>query len=35
MIDNNMKYYRYFNIDIVGGYYPFDDHEMLKVFILN
>ena len=32
--DDNIKYYRYFSIDTVGGYYPFDDYEMLKVFIL-
>ena len=23
--EENMKYYRYFSIDTIGGYYPFDD----------
>ena len=30
---NNMKYYRYLSIDTVGGYFPFDDFDMLKIFI--
>ena len=29
----NIKYYRYFNIKTIGGYYPFDDFVMLKTFI--
>ena len=31
--EENMKYYRYFSIDTIGGYYPFDDFEMIKLFI--
>ena len=31
--EENMKYYRYFSIDTIGGYYPFDDFEMMKLFI--
>ena len=30
---DNMIYYRYLSIDTVGGYYPFDDFDMLKLFI--
>ena len=29
----NIKYYRYFSVDTVGGYYPFDEFDMLKTFI--
>ena len=28
-----MKFYRYFSIDTIGGYYPYDDFDMLKTFI--
>ena len=31
--EENMKYYRYFSISTLGGYYPFDDFDMLKLFI--
>ena len=31
--EENIKYYRYFSIDTIGGYYPFDDFEMMKLFI--
>ena len=31
--EENMKYYRYFSIDTIGGYYPFDDFDMIKLFI--
>ena len=31
--EQNIKYYRYFSINTVGGYYPFDDFDILKIFI--
>ena len=31
--EENIKYYRYFSIDTIGGYYPFDDFDMIKLFI--
>ena len=31
--EEKIKYYRYFSINIIGGYYPFDDFCMLKIFI--
>ena len=31
--EKNMEYYRYFSIKIIGDYYPFDDFDMLKLFL--
>ena len=31
--EENIKYYRYFSINTIGGYYPFDNFDMLKTFI--
>ena len=31
--EKNMEYYRYFSIKIIGNYYPFDDFDMLKLFL--
>ena len=31
--NNNMKYYRYFSINVIGSYYTFDDYDMLKLLI--
>ena len=31
--DENFEYYRYFCVKIMGGYYSFDDFNMLKLFI--
>ena len=31
--EKNMEYYRYFSIKMIGNYYPFDDFDMLKLFL--
>ena len=31
--NDNMKYYRYFSINVIGSYYTFDDFDMLKLLL--